>query len=663
MPARDSHMMPVHFCLTILALLLILPVSLVVAQIPWTQGNCPRSQKQAMVWYFGEKAGIDFRNGPAAPLTDQNAMSAIQATGSICDSLGNLRFITNGKVVWDKNFAEMENATGLSGDPGVTQPVITVPMGGDESMYLVFTVDMIRYDLADTTKFTTQGLRYTIIDMKERNGLGKAVSSVLNIPLLTPACQKVTAVANRSKTGFWVIAHKWESNEFHAYLVNSSGIVDSVTSAVGTSHMATSKKARNNMVGYMKCSPDGKRLALAITYDKLIELFDFDNETGRITNPRSYRVTKPDIHPYGMEFSPDGSKLYATVLDYLGGIIPQKPTCLYQFDLDNGLSNPVIIDSSASVRWNAIQLAPDGRIYLSRTNNLKVKRDSLEVIYNPNRPGLACNFNHLSHNNGVRFDLSGRKSVYSLPNLVQSYLYLPPFSWDSVCEGNSTLFKITNPANIDAVSWDFGDGSTSAVMNPIHLYSTPGNYWVKMTETYAGHSFIDSVLIVSHPKPPISLTDTVLLYKGSTITLHAGEGYPEYTWSTGSIQSSITVGQQGSYWARVRDVYCCTNSDTTYVKVFNYFIPDAFTPNGDGLNDVFRVNGLYRTVNFSMVVFNRWGQMLFESDDIDKGWNGKWGGTDCPPDTYIWVVKISFPGKDIITNGDVIFKGSVNIVR
>ncbi len=663
MSSKQKYRLPAYTALVLTCLAFLIPAAPAAAQGTWTRSNCPRSQKQAMVWYFGEKAGIDFRSGQAVPLADGNLMNAFQATASVCDSVGNFRFFTNGKVVWDTTFSPMPNGTGLAGDPGVTQPCLIVPMGREESQYMVFTVDMVRYDLLDSTKYTTQGLRYSIIDMRERNGLGDAVSSVLNLPLVTPSCQKLTAVANHSKTGIWVIAHKWESDEFHAYLVTGSGIVDSTVSAVGTRHSASTKLARNNMVGYMKCSPDGTRLALSITYDKRIELFDFDNETGRVSNPRSYVVNKPDIHPYGIEFSPSGRMLYASVLDYLGGTVPKKPTCLYQFDLNNGLTNPVIIDSAANVRWNALQLAPDGRIYISRTNNLKIKRDSLEVIYNPDRPGSACNLNRLDHNPGVRFDLLGRKSIYSLPNLVQSYLYLPPFTWDSVCEGDVTRFRITNPANIDAVSWDFGDGATSSLPDPMHPFSTPGQYTVRLTLTYEGQSFTDSVRVVSHPKPFITLEDTVLLYTGSTITLHAGEGFPEYLWSTGSAASTIVAGTQGSYWARVKDVYCCTHSDTTYVKVFEYFIPNAFSPNGDGLNDVFRVNGLYRNINFSMVIFDRWGQMVFESDDVDKGWDGKAGGQVCPPESYIWVVKISFPGQDIITSGDVVFKGVVNIVQ
>jgi gliding motility-associated-like protein len=634
------------------------------AQNGWYKSNCPRSQKQASVWYFGEKAGVDFRVSPPVAKSDPIIMNAIQATSSICDSMGNFQFYTNGRVVWDKTFTPMPNATGLAGYPGVTQPCLIVPWPGDSTIYYVFTIDLINYDNPlDSTQFSTRGLTYTLIDMKERNGLGDAASAVLNKELLTPVCQKITAVANRENTGFWVIAHKWESNEFYAYLVTNAGISSPVISAVGSTHSAHTKLARNNFVGYMKCSPDGSKLALAITYDKKIELFDFNNSTGLVSNPRSHLVSKPEIYPYGIEFSPDGHKLYSTVLDYLGGPIPKKPTCIYQFDLAGGLNNPVIIDSAADVRFYCMQLATDGRIYISRTNNIKVKRDSLEVIYNPNRPGNACNFSELDHQSPVRFDLLGRKSIYSLPNFVQSFLNIPPFTWDSVCEGDVTQFKITNKANTDTVFWDFGDGGTSTDPEPLHSYAAPGNYWVKLTAKYNGGAFTDSVRVTNYPKPHIVLADTILLYSGSTINLHAGGGFEEYLWSTDSHDSIINVGDQGSYWARVKDIHCCFNSDTTFVKVFKYYIPDAFSPNGDGLNDIFKMYALYKNITFKMVIFNRWGQLVFQSEDVDQGWNGTFGNQICPPESYVWVVNIGFLGQDIITQGDIVFKGTVTIVR
>ncbi|MEI7662222.1 MAG: gliding motility-associated C-terminal domain-containing protein [Bacteroidota bacterium] len=395
----------------------------------------------------------------------------------------------------------------------------------------------------------------------------------------------------------------------------------------------------------------------------MIEVFDFNNETGVVSNGQSYTTAKPGVNPYGVEFSPDGNQLYATVFE-IGGVAQATiPSYIYQFNLKNGLMNPLILDSIPRLRVAGIQLATDGRIYLSRTNNILSKRDSLEVIYNPNRPGVACNFNLLNKIPSSSYPLLGRKSIYSLPNIVQSFVNVPTFTWDSVCHGDVTRFHLTNNANIDSVYWNFGDGGSSNQMDPVHIFSNPGAYWVKEVQKFNGEAFADSMLVYSYKLPVISLGDTILLYSGSSINLHAGAGFIEYTWSTKSQDSIIPVDRQGSYWAQVKDIHCCVNSDTTYVKVFGYYIPNAFSPNNDGLNDEFKVTGLYKNITFSMYVYDRWGTEVFHSENIDTGWNGMHSGQPCPSDTYVWFVHIGFLGQDIITQGDVKFNGTVTIVR
>jgi gliding motility-associated-like protein len=285
------------------------------------------------------------------------------------------------------------------------------------------------------------------------------------------------------------------------------------------------------------------------------------------------------------------------------------------------------------------------------------------VIYNPTRPGLDCNYNLLNNVTGSRFSLDGRKSTYGLPDFMQSYFQRPAFTHDSVCKGEITRFDIINKANIDNVFWDFGDGTSSTLLSPTHFYSVPGNYLVKLTETFNGKNFQDSVRITYHDLPKIELGDTILLYSGATIVLHAGTGFRSYEWSTGSGGPDITVENAGNYWVKVEDQNCCFNYDTVYVDVFNYFFPTAFTPDGDGKNDVFRMIGLYRNINFKLYVYDRWGQMVFQTDNMDEGWNGNYRGQKCLTGTYSWVAFIDFRGNDITTNGKVKFKGTVILLR
>jgi len=315
------------------------------------------------------------------------------------------------------------------------------------------------------------------------------------------------------------------------------------------------------------------------------------------------------------------------------------------------------------VRLGGMQLATDGRIYISRTVNILSNKDSLDVIYNPDRPGTDCNYNLLDNLPESRFPLLGRKSIYGLPNVVQSFVNIPPFMHDSVCLTDITRFSITNKANIDTVLWNFGDGATSAVMDPVHAYAQPGTYTVSLTEVFNGKSFTDSIPIRIYPLPVISLPDSVLLYSGASINLHAGGGFWEYLWSNGWTDSIITVENGGDYWVRVKDFNCCYNSDTTTVDLFKYFFPNAFTPNGDGLNDKFRLVGLYRNILLKFYIYDRWGKMVYTADHIDDGWDGTSGGQACPAGVYSWVAFIDFLGQDIVTSGSLQMKGTVTLIR
>jgi gliding motility-associated-like protein len=618
--------------------------------------NCPRSERQADIWYFGEHAGIEFLDGTATPLTNQNVMVSYKSSAVISDSTGNLLFFTDAKSVWDRTFNKMPYSPSLEGDLGVSEPCLIIPQPGNSGLYYIFTVDVLAY-MPDNT-YETKGFEYSIVNMKSNNGLGNGTTT-WNTPLLTPVSQKLTAVYHRNGKDVWIITHKWNSDEFYSYLLDSKGISNPVVSSAGPVE-GGDYSSQTNAWGYMKASPDGSRIALAVSGTNAVELYNFDNSSGVVSNPQSYTFNYPDISPYGIEFSQDSRKVYASLL-HLPGQVPTKPSRIFQFDLNSGWSNPVQLDSIVGVRWGGMQLATDGKIYLSRTVNLVSRLDSLDVIYNPTRPGLECNFDKLNHVPNSLFYLNGGKSTYGLPDFMQSYFQRPIFTHDSVCFGDVTRFNITNKSNIDSVFWEFGDGSTSNQLTPTHLYANTGNYKVRLTEKFNGKSFPDSVNLTIYSNPVVSLGDTILMYNGSSVKLHAGGGFMEYLWSTNATDSIIEVGSGGNYWVMVKDFHCCINSDSVFVNDFKFYLPNAFAP--DGVNKIFKPLTVYKNVNYSLFIYDRWGQQVFESHEIDKGWDGTMGGQKCMPETYAWVINVDFLGSDIVTNGKIVLKGYVTLVR
>ncbi len=150
-------------------------------------------------------------------------------------------------------------------------------------------------------------------------------------------------------------------------------------------------------------------------------------------------------------------------------------------------------------------------------------------------------------------------------------------------------------------------------------------------------------LILSQAQSPsVILTDKDFICTGTTAPLDAGAGFASYAWHDGTTDRFNTIGPEGLYWVMVTDSLGCTGSDSVPVKRCsgNIFVPNAFTPNGDGHDDVFRVFASPDDItSFNMQIFSRWGELIFESNNLQPGWDGMKAGAWCPPDSFIWLIR------------------------
>jgi len=404
-------------------------------------------------------------------------------------------------------------------------------------------------------------------------------------------------------------------------------------------------------VGYMKIAPDGTKVALAILGSNMIEWFDFDAFTGRVSNAR--QIPSPDLFsPYGIEFSPDSKKLYFTTVN----ASTNASNNLYQYDLATG--SPPVLLNNLSRNMTALQLAVDGKIYVARYNY-----GFLGVIENPNRPGTACNYIE----DGL--DLGGNKSLLGLPNFIQSYFNIPSVTYDTKCQGDDTYFYMTNPSNIDSIRWDFDDpasgvDNSSTLIEPSHIFSASGDYQVQITEWYQLQDFTSNVQVKINKLPPKSFVeDSLYILPGSAILLDAGDFMKSYQWQDGSIYQTLEVSEPGYYSVTIIDTNCCQQSDTIKILLLDLFVPTAFSPNADGRNDRFRIKGPTQGIdNFSLQVFSRWGQLIWESKNFSDTWDGTFNGEDCPMGTYAWVMSFGVSGN-VLKKDKIVKRGVVTIVR
>ncbi len=453
-------------------------------------------QKQGNIWYFADSSGIDFSSGSPVVLTNGNLHLpglGTEGTATISDSAGHLLFYANAEQVWNRNMQFMPNGSGLLGGRSSTQGAFIIPKPGSSRYFYLFTTDQFQNNLQ-------KGLRYNIIDMCLDNGLGDVMANEKNILLLDTVAEKMAGTNHANGTDIWLVTHKYFSDAFYAYRITANGITDTVITHIGT-YEPNQPNNYGAAIGQMKISPDGSKLALVFsnTTPSVAELYDFNNTTGVVSNV----VNLPtDDYEYGVSFSPDNSKLYISTL---------TNELINQYDSLTSSASTIIATKTLianSFQFGGMQLGPDGKIYL-------VDFQHMDVINNPNLPGLSCNFVHYA------FTLGGRHSDYGITNFIDSYHYhngvlinVPPtsaFVADTLTGCNPVTVNFTNNSvNGSSFLWYFGDGDSSTLFNPTHTYTDSGTFIVSLiaySSCGGSDTFLfNSIHVVGQSLPHASFT-------------------------------------------------------------------------------------------------------------------------------------------------------------
>jgi hypothetical protein len=439
-----------------------------------TQGN----------WYFGKYAGLRFTTVGA--VKDLGAyIGNISPTvnsgeGAIThsDNNGNLLFYGGGDSanlpyfrLYNSSHTQVNTTTPLRGHQSSTQGGIVIPLENDTNrFYLVVTggsSDVGREEYSS-------GARYSIIDKTNPNlvvltdtnrVIPAPTGSKITVDSTIISAECVTAIP-RCGGGHWLLLlDEGDSNKrLIVYRVDSSGI---------TYHNSASKILNNTDYGQMKASPDGNFIACP-GY-----IFRFNNRTGVATFFKQYGEVRPEPYNdyYGVSFSPNSKVLYVVNAD------ANFSAKLVQYDLlssNDSLSKQVIDLPQNYFFLNALQLAPDNKVYLSNIGVPQVGvinfPNNLNSAANPNNCGFTFNGPQLQNSNG-----EGGECTSGLPNMMDAKSpgsFVLDFTHvDSNCR---TVKFFPNKFCDSVASWSFGDGATSTLQNPVHTYAITDSFTVKM---------------------------------------------------------------------------------------------------------------------------------------------------------------------------------------
>ncbi len=386
------------------------------------------------VWHFGFGASLDFRYDP--PLAGiESIMDQWEGCSSISDDNGDILFYTNGVTVWNATNSVMPNGSGLYGSNSSTQSSIVVPKPESTTEYYIFTLERDGHHYADC-----KGFCYSIVDMTLNGGLGDVVSGQKNVEINNPHTEKITAINHSNGTDIWILTHDWGNNDFLAYLMLSTGLnTTPVTSSVGIVHYDNSTGW--NSAGYMKASPGGTKVAVNVLGAQTTQVFDFDASTGIVSNAITLSTSRHQA--YGLEFSPDGTKLYTTAWEH-NNILQYNlslgdEASIVASEIEIGIS--AVSGGSNYSGLGAMQVAPDGNIYVAKDANgiggdVNSLNGWLGVISNPNDAYTAAKAGATYIDKGVY--LGGKASGIGLPTYIQTYFKPLPVTlvlFNAVCEG------------------------------------------------------------------------------------------------------------------------------------------------------------------------------------------------------------------------------------
>ena len=563
-------------------------------------------QKRMWHWYFGNYGSLDFSSGTPVPVTN-SPMAASEGSASISDTSGNLLFYTNGNVVYDKTNLVMSNGTGLKGSSISAQSSIIVPAPGSQTIYYIFTIN-------NWTDPTTE-LNYNLVDMTLNGGNGQV--TVKNTLMNSNVREQVTAVYHSNGIDIWIITHEANSTNYLAYLVTASGVSTSpVVSSTGMLYDGF------NRYGYLKASHHGNKLVSTLggpsAGNETVQLLDFNNATGVVSNPLTLATFSDMPNAYCSEFSPNDSLVY--VVDFNNIYINQ-----FNLAQSNIVSSKVNVATGTKLK-SALQLGPDNKIYIVQNGQYW-----LGTIDFPNVPGVGCIYTDYAVSIVPGTCTIGLPNFYAPYGPLSNPMVLLSCTDTSFCEKQCIDFTDLSTNNPTSWQWHFQGGvpDTSTLQNPVNIcYNNYGSFDVTLIACNA--TDCDTLFLPGFINEYANPADSIWQSNDTLFSLPA-VSYQWYELNTGLIPGATLqyyiTNQPGNYFCLITDSIGCIGSSNNLViaglEVFQNNEGDGFSifPNPSTGSEINLEINILQNNPILFSVFDISGKCVFEKNVLPNSVN------------------------------------------
>lgn len=396
--------------------------------------------------------------------------------------------------------------------------------------------------------------------------------------------------------------------------------------------------------------------------------FDLGNGNTFVSDQRDATVTFPDIGNYygemivnpGEADCQDTAKIFIEILPDI--------TSDWSFTYDTCRVDPVIF-KDASIAEAGVILGWSWFMDVEDTIRQQNPKYSFNSAGNK-RVGLE-----VVDINDCRDTLYKEIAYFPVPTALN----FEPSTYIGCLPAKIVFDNISKPIDDSyTIEWDFGDGSKDTLAKPIHEYTEVGNYTINLkvespTGCYADATFNNIIQVLPSPIAGFTYTPSYVTSNDNVVTF-TDASTNAISWQyiiadqASFFQPNITYTFQDTGLHKVEQIVLhpsgCPDTMTQYIDVVpleSFFLPNAFTPNGDGRNDLFKgVGSLFGVKSFQFSIWNRWGELVFETKDPKEGWNGRAlnVGRDVPAGVYVYKIHYINPRGKLVDK-----KGYATLVR